>query len=59
MKSRYSYRQQTLIINGKKLKRLPHESRSQYWDRYWELIKQNNTKDFATPLQKRDYELTN
>lgn len=33
MKSRYSPRQKTLSAKGKKVKRNPKESLSQYWDR--------------------------
>jgi hypothetical protein len=35
MKSRYNPRQKTLRINEKPFKRLPKESRSQYWNRYF------------------------
>ncbi len=30
---RYSPRQRTLTVNGKKVKQKPHESGSQYWAR--------------------------
>jgi hypothetical protein len=37
MRTRYSPRQQTLTVNGKKIKQNPDESRSQYWARIKEL----------------------
>jgi len=33
MKSRYSPRQKTLTVKGKKVKQKPKESRAQYWER--------------------------
>ena len=39
MKSKYSPRQKTLTVNGKKVKQLPKESDSQYWERIKELRK--------------------
>ncbi len=33
MKSKYSYPQKLLTVNGKKIKRLPRESRCQYLER--------------------------
>ena len=41
---KYSPRQQTLTVDGKKVKQLDKESRSQYWDRIKKLRQDKEAK---------------